>query len=516
MRVGIYCRLSDEDHDKLNPAADSESIQNQKSMLARHAVEQGWDIYDIYSDEDYAGSDRERPAFNRLLCDAQRGRLDIVLCKTQSRFSRELEIVEKYIHGLFPEWGVRFIGLVDNADTAIKGNKKSRQINGLINEWYLEDLSDNIRAVLDNKRLKGQYIGAFAPYGYRKADDDRNRLVIDPPAAQVVRRIYQMYLQGTGLCRIAQTLTQDGVPNPTAYKRRLGFNVGGGQLCQRGDAWTTATVLRMLRNPVYLGTLAQGKQRKVSYKSKRRKTVAKEHWFVVENAHEAIIERDTWQAVEAALDRNHRPQKSGEVHPLAGKVFCGGCGRALHAYTVRGRRYCRCPGALKGGPCAGASIPLHALEERLLGELNAVAGELFDEAMLSDTVTPGDTQERQRQALAGELAQLDAKLSQLERAQYSLYLDKAKGILAEELFLQLSQRMGNERQALLEHRGAVGRSLKALDEQMRQGSGKADLIGRYRRFGALTRELALQFVQRVEVFHRDRAGSTPVRIHWSF
>ena len=516
MRVGIYCRLSDEDHDKLNPAADSESIQNQKSMLARHAVEQGWDIYDIYSDEDYAGSDRERPAFNRLLCDAQRGRLDIVLCKTQSRFSRELEIVEKYIHGLFPEWGVRFIGLVDNADTAIKGNKKSRQINGLINEWYLEDLSDNIRAVLDNKRLKGQYIGAFAPYGYRKADDDRNRLVIDPPAAQVVRRIYQMYLQGMGLSRIAQTLTQEGVPNPTEYKRRQGLNAGSGELARRGGAWTTATVLHVLRNPVYSGTLAQGKQRKVSYKSKRRKTVAKELWFVVENAHEAIIDRDTWQPVQAALDRNHRPQKNGEVRPLAGKLFCGQCGRALHAYTVRGRRYSRCPGALKGGPCSGASIPLRTLEERLLGKLNDLAGKLIDEAMLADALTQGDTQERQRQALATELAQLDARLSQLERAQYSLYLDKAKGTLAEELFLQLSQRMGNERQALQERRVAVVRGLDALDQQTRQGSGKADLIGRYRRFETLTRDLALQFIQRVEVFHRDRAGNTPVHIHWSF
>ena len=154
-RAAIYCRLSEEDADKADPGQDSRSIQNQKSMLVRYAVEQGWQIYNIYSDDDYTGSDRERPQFNRLLEDARRGCFDIVLCKSQSRFTREMELVEKYIHGLFVEWSVRFVGYADNADTANRGNKKARQINGLVNEWYLEDMSQNIRTVLDAKRRQG-------------------------------------------------------------------------------------------------------------------------------------------------------------------------------------------------------------------------------------------------------------------------------------------------------------------------------------------------------------------------
>lgn len=154
-RAAIYCRLSEEDADKADPGQDSRSIQNQKSMLVRYAVEQGWQIYNIYSDDDYTGSDRERPQFNRLLEDARRGCFDIVLCKSQSRFTREMELVEKYIHGLFVEWSVRFVGYADNADTANRGNKKARQINGLVNEWYLEDMSQNIRTVLDAKRRAG-------------------------------------------------------------------------------------------------------------------------------------------------------------------------------------------------------------------------------------------------------------------------------------------------------------------------------------------------------------------------
>ena len=152
-----------------------------------------WKVYNLYID-DYTGLDRRRPEFNRLLEDAKAHRFDIVLCKTQSRFTRELELVEKYIHGLFPIWGIRFVSIVDNADTANKGNKKSRQINGLVNEWYLEDMSENIRSVLTNRRQNGFHIGAFALYGYQKDPDQKGHLIIDKEAAAVVRKV----LQGIG------------------------------------------------------------------------------------------------------------------------------------------------------------------------------------------------------------------------------------------------------------------------------------------------------------------------------
>ena len=188
-KVAIYCRLSEEDKDKLNKTDDSNSIQNQKSMLLQYAMQQGWEVYNIYSDDDYAGADRKRPEFNRLIQDAEDGKFDIVLCKTQSRFTRELELVEKYIHGLFPLWGVRFIGLVDNADTDIKGNKKARQINGLVNEWFLEDMSDSIKSSLTIRRQNGHHIGSFALFGYLKDPEVKGHLIIDEEAAEVISRI---------------------------------------------------------------------------------------------------------------------------------------------------------------------------------------------------------------------------------------------------------------------------------------------------------------------------------------
>lgn len=186
MKAAIYCRLSKEDETK---TGESESIQNQKSMLIQYAMEKGLELYQIYSDEDYSGIDRNRPAFNAMIQAASEHRFDVVLAKTQSRFTRDMELVEKYLHGKFMEWGIRFIAVVDHVDTDDTANKKSRQINGLINEWYLEDLSVNVRSVLDHKRKEGQYIASFALYGYRKDPAVKGRLQIDPEAAEVVKRI---------------------------------------------------------------------------------------------------------------------------------------------------------------------------------------------------------------------------------------------------------------------------------------------------------------------------------------
>ena len=193
LKVAIYCRLSEEDRNKESEDDDSNSIQNQKSMLNKYALEQGWEIFKVYSDDDYTGSDRRRPEFNNLLHDAKAQKFNIVLCKTQSRFTRELELVEKYIHGLFPIWGIRFVSVVDNADTANKGNKKSRQINGLVNEWYLEDMSENIKSVLIDRRKNGFHIGAFALYGYKKDPDMKGHLIIDEEAAKVVREVFTLF-----------------------------------------------------------------------------------------------------------------------------------------------------------------------------------------------------------------------------------------------------------------------------------------------------------------------------------
>lgn len=293
MKCAIYCRLSKED----GKSTESESIQNQKSILLRYAIEKDWEVYKIYSDEDYSGIGVKRPAFSELIADAEKRRFDIVLCKTQSRFTRDMEQVEKYIHKLFPVWGIRFIAVADNADTAVKGNKKARQIAGLVNEWYLEDLSENIKTVLDDKRRQGVYIGSFPLYGYKKSAE-RGKLEIDPAAAEIVSRIFSLYLSGSSKYAICKILNAENIPNPATYKRLCGetFSPSAGR--DFSAKWNKTTVSRILSNEMYTGVMIQGRRRKPSYKSSCIISVPKSEWYIVENTHEGIIPREDFQTAQ--------------------------------------------------------------------------------------------------------------------------------------------------------------------------------------------------------------------------
>jgi len=278
-KVAIYCRLSDEDKNKRNAFDDSESIINQKNMLVKYAMDKGWNVYRIYSDDDYSGLDWERPEFNKMITDAEAGKFNVILCKTQSRFTRDMELVEKYLHNKFIEWNIRFITAVDGVDTAEKHNKKSRQINGLLNEWYCEDISDSIRAVFKSKQSSGKFIGSFACYGYMKDENDKNKLIIDEEAAAVVRLIFNLYLQGNGVQHIVYILNERTIPNPTKYKHLKGFKYVNSQAKDQRGLWNKTTVKRILKNEMYLGHMVQHKRQKVSYKSKKIKALSPEYWI---------------------------------------------------------------------------------------------------------------------------------------------------------------------------------------------------------------------------------------------
>ena len=221
-RAAIYCRLSRED-DNLACDEVSESIQNQQKLLCEYAKKNGFSVYCMYVDENYSGLDNTRPAFCRMIEDARCGRFDTILCKNQSRFTRDMETAQYYLNEVFPLWHVRLIGICDGVDTNDMKNLRLRQINGLINEWYSEDLSDNIRQILRDKMMRGQFIGSFACYGYTKDPAHLHSLIPDPPAAAVVREIYQLYIDGFSLSKIASLLTKKQVMPPCFYKIQQGI-----------------------------------------------------------------------------------------------------------------------------------------------------------------------------------------------------------------------------------------------------------------------------------------------------
>ena len=218
-RAALYLRLSDEDKNKLSKEELSESIKNQELLLKNYAIREGFNIIGIYSDEDWSGSDATRPNFNKMINECKKGNVDIVICKTQARFARDSELIEKYVHNLFHEWNVRFITAVDKIDNSKKETKKTSQILGLTDEWYLEDTSLNIRDTLKAKREKGQFTGSFTKYGYIKDPEDKNHLIPDSVAKETVKKIFNNYILGFGLDKIATDLNNQNILCPIEYKK---------------------------------------------------------------------------------------------------------------------------------------------------------------------------------------------------------------------------------------------------------------------------------------------------------
>ena len=521
MKAAIYCRLSKEDEDKIG---ESESIQNQKSMLLQYAMEKGFDIYQIYSDEDYSGIDRNRPAFNSMLQAASEHQFDVVLAKTQSRFTRDMELVEKYLHGKFVEWGIRFIAVVDHVDTNDTANKKSRQINGLINEWYLEDLSTNVRSVLDHKRKEGLFIGSFALYGYCKDPEAKGKLVVDPEAAEIVKRIFSMALSGIGAHKIARILNDEKVQSPTAYKQMNGIHYHIAAKNRNIGLWSSPTVYQMLHNQTYAGNLVQGRHKKISYKTEKTMWLPKSQWIVVENTHEPIIDMETFETVQMMLKERTRSGAKGEIHPLAKKIVCGCCGRFMEQTGRQPRadetkiRYVRCRMHQRAPEVCGnkTCTNLTDLQNVVLQRIRAYVSDWFDPEKVK--LPEQDDPVRQRnQAMREELRKLRGDVERRRKAMQELYLDKVSGLIDSAQFFEMNKSFLNE---VSSAEARIEKLESELEQQKEESATIQTQMQRVRELAQvshLTRELAVLLVDRVMVGPKDaRTGEQKITIEWNF
>lgn len=515
-KVAIYCRLSDEDRDKQFETDDSMSIQNQKSMLLTYALKQDWEVYEIYCDE-LPGTSRTRPEFLKLIKDAEEKKFDIVLCKTQSRFTRELELVEKYIHGLFPLWGIRFVSVVDNADTEIKGNKKSRQINGLVNEWYLEDLSDNIRSVLTDRRKKGAHIGAFALYGYQKDPNQKGHLIIDPEAAEVVREVFRLYVQGMGKTAIARLLNDRGIPNPTEYKRRKGLRYYQPKR-KNSTLWKYFNISDMLANDMYIGNMTQGKYGSVSYKSKKNKPRPKDQWITVEGTHEPIIDRELWDKTQEMIAKRTKPCYSGEISLFSRKVRCMDCGYTMSAQIAHGRRYLRCSTAyVSKGSCAGAFISASALEKAVLAELKRLCSMYLNMDELEAKVQLNSDLHTKLEKLNRQNYLYEKKAAEYVKGLRELYLDKVRGIISESDYLVMSKDFSLEKNRVEELVSQTTLEIEKIKEKMKKSEDRRQMLEKYVNLEHLDRTTVEILIDTILVGKKDPVTKAQkIEIYWNF
>ena len=519
-KVGIYCRLSIEDKDKaVNDS--SASIQNQKAMLRDYCHERDWEIYDIYVDDGYSGIDRSRPEFNRLLRDCEAGHIDIVLCKDQSRFSRDTVVIEELINDKFLEWGIRFIGVADNADSESESYSTMRLFTSAYNEMYVKDISAKIRKTLAYKREQGQFIGSFAPYGYRIDPTDKHHLVIDEETAPVVRLIFNMYVTGEGYRRIVQKLNNEGIVSPSEYKRSKGskyVNCNADSSNSKG-LWTQSTVARILANEMYTGTLVQGKSHHISYKNKKRKKVDKTEWIRIPNAHEAIIDAETWTKAQERRSSCARVGKcSQELSPLSGKVRCACCGRPMKRnvyynkaktikyYSLQCATYktgaMNCPNK--------SSISGLVLEKHILDELNAIV----EQYCQTDEIQLTDIHSEQLRELERKLDSLEGRRQTAKERLVKMYKDKLDGVVSDEDYALFRENLSADEEKLTEQIAEDSKQREDCRKRQENAEGQKALIEEHIHFDTLDRAVADEFIDYIEIGEICENGAREIHIHW--
>lgn len=428
-RVAIYLRLSNEDRNKNDINDDSESIKNQRNLLLSEINKnENYILFDEYCDEDLSGAGTYRPEFERLIKDCENGKIDIVLCKSQSRFSRDMEIIEKYLHNKFAEWNVRFIGIADNTDTDNMGNKKARQINGLVNEWFLEDISNNIRSAFKAKMKQGEFISPFAPFGYEISNIDNNKLVIDYEAAKIVKEIFNLYLNGYSLTGIVNYLNERKIPSPSLYKYQKGIKLNIVSNKKKEEIiWNIKSIKNILTNEIYIGNLIQGKRTTISYKNHKIKIKDKCEWIRCENTHEKIIDNETFYKVQNLIKVRRRATKTKRIHLLSGKCFCNECKKIMRKKNSNIHEYLVC----SNKSCSNKkSIRYDSLSSVILKEINKLIKKYYDKNYIDNI--------KEKEDIGNDLIvfnkrkeKIKADVLKIEEYLINLYEDKINKIISE-------------------------------------------------------------------------------------
>ena len=450
-RTAAYLRLSREDGDK----AESDSIASQHHQLEQYlAGHPELELAGYYTDDGHTGTNFDRPAFRRMEADIYQGKVNCVLVKDLSRFGREYIETGRYLEQVFPALGVRFIAVNDHVDSQQGRYDMLLPMKNLFNTQYARDISDKVRSAIHAKQRKGEFVGAFASYGYRKDPEDHNRLLIDPPAAQVVQRIFDLFEQGAGKVRIAKTLNAEGVPSPSEYKRLSGERYHNGRRLGQTTYWTYATIHRILQNRMYAGDMEQDRAVRPTMHG-RAKQKPRSDWAVVPGTHEAIIRRDQWDRVQALLaGRTRQPDFDRDPSPFAGFLRCGNCGRAMVRTRSAGGVYYSCGSYKRYGPtvCSKHSISHRVLEGIVLEDLNRIIAAVRDWKRLAE-----EQPERARRDLQGERARLELNLARIRDRKRKSYEDYQDGLLSREDYLRY--REDYERQE-----GAVSAQLEQLSQ----------------------------------------------------
>jgi site-specific DNA recombinase len=510
-KVGIYVRLSRED-DKEYKNGDSESIQNQKEFVTNYVIEKGWNIVDIYSDDGFTGTNFDRPGFCKLIQDINNRKINMVITKDLSRLGRDYIGTGHYLERYFPENNVRYIAINDGIDTYVNNsNNDMSPFRSVMNDMYAKDISRKVRSVMDTKREMGKFIGAFAPYGYKKSAIDKNILVIDEEAAKIVKNIFHMFTLNIGYTAIAEMLNKEGNLCPSAYKKQQNSNYNNPKV--KLNLWTQETVKSILMNPTYIGNLAQNKYSKVNYKVKRLRVLSKNDWIIIKNTHEPIVDKETFDRVQNIVKSksNMCYSHNAKIHLLTGLIFCGDCGeRMTYSKTIKGLTYCICSKYKRFKTCTRHSISEGELEKSITNELKKISAFSADEEKLLN-ISKIKSIRTNPKDVSIQIKGTEEKLQYIKRAIKSLYEDKLKGIITEDDFIDLSEDYSNDRVQLNKSLEDLIKRKSEFNELYDETKKLVKFIKAYTDFDYVDNNVLKRLIHKIEIFENKE-----IVIHYKF
>lgn len=508
-RLGKYIRLSKED--LLRGRDESNSVLNQRLLLEQYHQTHMDEFYDgdesdVYVDDGKTGTDTEREDFQRLLADIYSGKINCVIVKDLSRLSRNYTDAGNLIENLFVRLNIRFISLAEGVDSYRNPDSVSNiivPITNVMNDQYCYQTSKKIRQVFDMKRRNGEFIGSYAPYGYIKDPQDKHALLVDPEAAEIVKSIFSMFLSGKNKRGITLYLNDHGVPCPTVYKQSQGLKYNAPN-AQGNPMWSTITIDTILKNRVYVGDMVQGRQRVKSYKIHIQERVPEEEWFVVENTHEAIIDRETFDKVQSLLKRDTRTApKQKQLYLFSGFLKCADCGRAMSRIASKGTYvYYQCGTykSLSKTACTMHSIKNTRLEVGVLFAIQQQVHLAITYSELVSRINAAPLKKSKSHRLEDMIAIKEKELSKIMRYKQALYQDWKDGEITHNDYRHMSEDYEQQAESI----NTVLRTLREERDQLENGmdaeSPFLTAFLKYQNIEKLTRDILIELIDHIKVY----------------
>lgn len=509
-KAALYCRLSVDDGN----FGGSVSIETQKILLEQYCKDHKITDYKFYCDDGCSGTNFDRPSFKKMLSDIDEGKINLVIVKDLSRFGRNYVEAGMYVQR-FTDSNIRFIAADDNYDSLVNSDDLLFPIKNVVNEMYARDVSKKTKAAKKAKARDGQFIGSKAPFGYKIDPNDRHHLIVDEPAAQVVKRNFRLASEGVGYNKMAKIFREEKVLTPIAYFNLNNPDYFKSDYWRKEFDWHVTSIRAILNNEVYLGKLVYGKQRNKSMKSKEKVRNPKEDWIVVENCHEPIITQELWDTVHKILNAKHRPAKAGEVQMFAGLLYCSDCGHCL-TYSQKQRKDGSYHGAYSCWMykthgkeyCASHYITFDTIYELVLIDIQR---NLFQYRKNTDKFKSilsrkyqSDSQ-KQAEQITLEYEQKQKRCEELDKIISRLYEDNVLGRIGDERYESMSQSYELEQ---VEIKKALPILKSKIDELKRQ-SDCADnfinVIKKYTIIDKLDAAILNELIDKIVVHHKEQA-----------